>query len=147
MPATTAEGDTIYDRIIADFRREKNAWCKNAFHNGMSACLVGGVERATGVAYVKPDGTTFATKDRRKVVRAARIVNHLAELINPNAKYDDAPEDVNDLPDDEDIAEGDVGCRNASGADPVVGFNDAEGTKKADVIRLLKKAARKFPND
>jgi hypothetical protein len=147
----------IYEQIIGDLKAEKKSWCKESYHafdgKTVSVCLVGAVERAAGSAYIKPSGKPFVTKDAKKVERAARVVNHLAGLLSPDAEFVGAVERSTLLfmprvaaeSNDDPISGG--ADRYADGAGTVIDFNDDDDTKKADVIRLLKKAARTYPND
>lgn len=154
----------IYEEILANIDADKKAWCKGSWYSknrdgSLSACLVQHVDIALGTAYVKPSGKPFISKDPRKWNRRERILSHLAMLLPEQFRFYDDDEayepveltrenvaNVRAFMDEVPEFHRPLG-RGWQAEEDLTAFNDRVGVTKAQVKALLKKAAKRHPED
>lgn len=163
----------IYEEILANIDAEKTAWCKGEYeervydhekeeHVGpvLSRCLVGHVDYATGVSYVRGNGKQFRSVSPKKWRRRNAILRHLVDAMTPKMREKADPWDVNNIDVEDDNASVETFIRNlkadehyygtrvgTTAESVVVNFNDHYKTGKQHVKALLKRAAKLFPED
>lgn len=154
--------NNIYDTIIENITAEPTAWCQGEYEtrkkNGkVSACLVGHVDLALRTRYITSwkedeDGVldikTFVSKDKKKWSRRHKVVAHLASLIDSSFS-DPVGGHVSHADTDIIISngEGTVTGWNDKPADPIDDGKRRGKRTKSQVVALLRKASKQFPND
>ncbi len=157
----------IYEQVLANIDADPKAWCQGEWTledeggKPVSRCLVEHIDFATGVSYVKPNGRRFVSKDVRKWNRRNAVLANLASLLPASHRPVEDVEVavVNKRQVEEAIRYGYERPTGNYHETKLVMWNDedtdftrGDGTKvtkttKAKVRNLLKRAAKRFPED
>ena len=149
----------IYEQVLANIDADPRAWCKDEWSlegddgKVVSRCLVEHIDLATGVSYIKPNGKRFVSKNPKRWTERNRVLAQLASLLPKRHQDHSGPNGyevvkVKREQIDQALSWGDRSPFVTVYAESdLVNFNDDDGTTRTKIRNLLKRAAKRFPED